>query len=430
MTKTLAESLKHASVDWNTLHRNYNPQLNLVRELIGIIPNCDPILEIWQPGFRTYNLLVPNMFNLPNTLFGSRSFKASMGLSMYASSKAACAYCTAHTCSFALRRGTNAEAIAGSRTAKEQAVVTLAEKLAHIPSMLTLADVEAVKQYFSLAETEWLVFAISMMGFLNKFMNAVGVELEQEAINGTAELLSKTGWEPGIHAGDDYSITKSVTPPRDNLFTYLRVIRQAPGAVLWEKKFTGGVPSAYPAAAEYLKQHTGYSFSILKPVKTGRVMRTLTTVLRENLDKGLTETGLKMKMYAGFIFSTLVRNDVLETEIKNLSSHLAPALNNEMYTSLDKISQMEIPTDSATCNKLIASLQQHFLLTEKEAAVILLAVAASYSPAQVNDAIVETITKYIEPAGIVEIIVWLSVLQLLNRLSSYYTLINAYDQTR
>src|SRR6187549_4249428 len=163
MAKTLAASLQHASADWHTLHRNYNPLLNLVRELIGIIPNCDPTLEIWQPGFRTYNLLVPNMFNLPNTLFGSKSFKASMGLAMYASSKAACAYCTAHACSFALRRGASAEAISGSRTAKEQAVVTLAEALAHIPSKLTLADVESVHKYFSPEETEWLVCAISMM---------------------------------------------------------------------------------------------------------------------------------------------------------------------------------------------------------------------------------------------------------------------------
>lgn len=192
MAKTLTESLKPASVNWETLHRNYNPLLNLVRELIGIIPNCDPVLEIWEPGFRTYNLLVPNMFNLPNTLFGSKSFKASMGLAMYASSKVACAYCTAHACSFALRRGARAEAIAGKRTTKEQAVITLAENLAHIPSLLKPGDVEAVRQYFSEAETEWLVYSISMMGFLNKFMNATGVELEQEARYGSASEVIRT----------------------------------------------------------------------------------------------------------------------------------------------------------------------------------------------------------------------------------------------
>jgi hypothetical protein len=426
MAKTLAEILKPASVDWNTLHNNYNPQLHLVRELIGVIPNCDPTLEIWPPGFRTYNLLVPNMFNLPTTVFGGKAFKASMGLAMYASSKAACAYCTAHACSFALRRGARREAIAGSRNAKEQAVVALAEGLAHIPSRLTLSDVEVVKQHFTPKETEWLVFSISMMGFLNKFMSTMGVELEQEAINDTAELLSGTGWQPGIHAGNDYKVTKSTAPQKDNFFTYLRIIRHAPGAVLWEKKWTRNVPLHYSGAAEYLKQHTGYRFPVLEPVKEGRVVRTLATVLRDNLDEELTITGLKTKIYAGYVFSTLIENDKLKTELKNLSANLAPEPNSELFNQLEVIAQMEIPDDTPTCNKIMDSLQQQLSLTEKEAAVLFLAIASSYSPSRVNEAVIETTLNYVEPAGVVEIVVWLSVLQLLNRLSSYYTLIKAY----
>jgi len=130
---TLADHLKAAAIDWKTLHKNYNTLLNIVKELLGVMPNCDPFLEIWPPGFRTYNLLVPNMFNLPATLFGSKSFKASLGLAMWASSKDSCAYCTAHTCSFALRRGLSSEAIVGVRTEKEQAVVALSEGLSNIP---------------------------------------------------------------------------------------------------------------------------------------------------------------------------------------------------------------------------------------------------------------------------------------------------------
>jgi alkylhydroperoxidase family enzyme len=426
MPTTLAETLKPAAVDWNTLHREYNPLLGLVRELIGIIPNCDPTLEIWQPGFRTYNLLVPNMFNLPQTLFGSKSFKASMGLAMYASSKAACAYCTAHTCSFALRRGARSEAIAGNRTEKEQAVITLGEHLAHIPSSLTLADIENVRKHFSPAETEWLVFSISMMGFLNKFMNAVGVELEQEAINETAELLSQTGWTPGIHSGNNYHVEKSHAPQQDNILTYLRVIRHAPGAVRWEKKWTRGVPSDYRAASEYLKQHTDYTFPILKPIKEERVIRVLTTVLRDNLNKETSVAGLKMKMYAGNIFAAVVGNEKLKSEIKNLSSQLAPEPDESKQRSIEKISQIEIPFDAATCTTVIASIQQQLSLTEKEAATILLAIAASHSPAQMNDAVIESVTKHLDPAAIVEIVVWLSVLQLLNRLSSYYSLVKVY----
>ena len=96
------------------------------------------------------------------------------------------------------------------------------------------------------------------------------------------------------------------------------------------------------------------------------------------------------------------------------------------FSRLEEISKMEIPMDSGGCKKVVASLQQELSLTEKEAATILLAVAAAHSPAEVNDAVIETVMKYVEPAGIVEMVVWLSVLQLLNRLSSYYTFIKAY----
>lgn len=389
-----------------------------------MIPNCDPMLEIWPPGFRTYNLLVPNMFNLPNTLFGSKSFKASMGLAMYASSKAACAYCTAHTCSFALRRGARVEAITGLRTPKEDAVVRLAERLAQIPSTLTADDMEAVKPYFSAKEIEWLVFSISMMGFLNKFMNAIGVELEQDAINDTAELLVTTGWQPGIHSRSGYKTTNSALPTKDNLMTYLRVIRQAPGAVLWEKKWTGGVPGNYPSAARYLEKHTGYSFPILAPVKEPRVIRTLTTVLRDNLDKQLTVTGLRVKMYAGYIFSVMASNDRLKPEIENAAAALSPQMDGEMRNRLQAIAQTEVPTDGAAGREFIAALQQ-LGLTEEESAALLLAVAASYSPSQINSAVIETTMMHLKPTAVVETAVWLSVLQLLSRLSSYYSLVGS-----
>ncbi len=424
MANTFAESLKPAYIDREVLHKKYNPLLALVKELLGVIPNCDPLMEIWPPGFRTYNLLVPNMFNLPNTLFGNKSFKASMGLAMYASSKAACAYCTAHSCSFALRRGARKEAFDGEVTQKEQAVLTMAEKLASIPSLLTLDDVNAVKNHFSQSETEWLVFSISMMGFLNKFMDAMGIELEQEILNDSAELLLKTAWNPGKHANNGYHITESVQPQKDNLMTYLRVIRQAPGAVRWEKKWTKGVPSDYQQAAKYLNKHIGYSFPILKPVRQGRVIRTLTTILRDNLSNQQSITGIRIKMFATFIFSALVSNKILESEIKNMVTQLTPDINGEMHNELAKVSLLEIPEDQTGCEEMIKSLQP--LFSEKEASAILLAIAASWSPAKVNDFVIKTATAHLEPAAIVEIIVWLSVLQLLNRLSSYYELMKAY----
>ena|SRR5215203_355863 len=427
MQKTLAAELQSASVDFGTLHRRYHPMLALVKEMIGIVPNCDTVLEIWPTGFRSYNLLVPNLFNLPNSVFGNKSFKASMGLAMYASSKAAaCAYCTAHTCSFALRRGASSDAIKGTRTPKEQAVVALAEGLARIPAELSLDDVRAAKEYFSSSEVEWLALSVSMMGFLNKFMDAMGIELEQDAINDTAPVLAQTSWNPRKHVNGEYKITKATTPKQDSLLTYLRIIRQAPGAVALEKKWTRGVPDDYPAAGEYLKEHTGYSFPILKPIKQGRVLRAIATVLRDNLNKDLTEVGLKTKMLASYIFAKFVFNDTLTNEVKSMTADIAPELDDEAYHKLDEIACIELPTDAAMCNEVIISLQQQLTLTEKEAAIMLLAIAAAPSPAQVNDTVNEAVLNHAEPQSIVEIMVWLSILQLLHRLTSYYTVVKAY----
>jgi hypothetical protein len=127
---TLAQQLQPSALDFALLEANYRPMLRLVRELIGVVPNCDPLLEIWPIGFRTYNLLVPNCLNLPFSIFGWGVDKAILGLAMYASSRAAaCAYCSAHTCSFALRRGATTASLVGTRSPREAAVVAVAEAI-------------------------------------------------------------------------------------------------------------------------------------------------------------------------------------------------------------------------------------------------------------------------------------------------------------
>lgn len=67
-TNTIAQKLKSSEIDLETLHDNYHPMLELVKELLGVVPNCDKLLEIWSTGFRTYNLIVPNFLNLPFSL--------------------------------------------------------------------------------------------------------------------------------------------------------------------------------------------------------------------------------------------------------------------------------------------------------------------------------------------------------------------------
>jgi len=129
MNTTIYAHLKLKAPAFSSLHKKYNPVLQLVDVLIGVIPNCDPIMEIWPTSFRTYNLFVPNLLNLPASLFGSKSVKALMGLAMYQSSAAAgCNYCTAHCCSFAIRRGLNESVVLGEVGKKESAVINFSRK--------------------------------------------------------------------------------------------------------------------------------------------------------------------------------------------------------------------------------------------------------------------------------------------------------------
>lgn len=424
-TNTLAEGLQSASVDFGTLHQHYHPALALVRELIGVVPNCDPLLEIWPPGFRTYNLLVPNFFNLPQTLFGKRSFKAAMGLAMYAASRAAsCAYCTAHSCSFALRRGATADAIIGRRSPREAAVVALAEALARVPATLTAAEVQEAEKYFRADEVEGLVLAVSVMGFLNKFMNAMGVELEQEALDETGAVLAQTDWRPGYHVRGEYRFTSRGNPPVDSLRTYLRVIRQAPGAVRLEKQWTRGVPNTSGAASMYLEQHTGYNFPLLRLIGRGRIIRTLATVLQDNLNEEQTAVGLPAKMVAGYVFSRFVGNEALQHEIGALAAHVLPGLHRR-YALLDKLARTTPPTTDEDCQALMRFGEEQLRLSTSEAAVTLLALAAMPSPAVISKAIIRNSRKHLSPTAIVETIVWLSVLQLLHRLTTFYTLRDA-----
>jgi len=135
MPRTLAETMIDDRVPFDELDRHYRPVLTFVETLTGVVPNCDPYLEIWQPGFRTYNLIVPNFLNLPFSLAGRGAPKDVVGLGLYVSSRAAgCAYCSAHTCSFALRRGSGEEAVTGeARTPVEAAAAEVAESLSTVP---------------------------------------------------------------------------------------------------------------------------------------------------------------------------------------------------------------------------------------------------------------------------------------------------------
>jgi alkylhydroperoxidase family enzyme len=410
-TETLVPLLRDDMVSWDTLHERYGSVLKLVEILLGVVPNCDRYLEIWPPGFRTYNVMVPNFLNLPAPIFGVGGAPGDVvGLGMYVTSRVAeCPYCSAHACSFAMRRGASPELVAqalvtgaGSCSRGELATIAVARSLARIPCELTAAERDELIAVFGRERAEWIVLAIVMMGFLNKFMNAIGVELEQPVL---AEVKTTIGpeWDPGAAGAalpDD--VTAKPPPRSDGLRTKLRVVPLIPGVVRLDAQWQKGVPKTWPAAGEFLRERVGHDFPVLSRLRHKRAVRAITTMLRDNLDASTSVIGLDVKVLAGLVFCTVVADEPLAADMRALAGPGA---------------ELEAALHYARCGDDAAlppgDAELHALLK--------LARAASPSPAELDAETVAACRESGLSAGaIVELITWLSVLQMLHRLSCFY----------
>ncbi|HYU32716.1 MAG TPA: hypothetical protein VEW48_11180 [Thermoanaerobaculia bacterium] len=413
---TLVRSLRPAAVDLDQLNREYRPLLQLVRLLIGVVPNCDPILAIWPAGFRTYNLLVPNLLNLPFSVWGFGPPAVTLGLALYASSwTARCAYCTAHTCSFTLRRGSPPEKLSGTLAPAESAAVAVAEALARIPCDLSEDQRRELLRHFSASDAERIVLGVAMMGFLNKFMDAVGIDLEEAAVAEVSTVLSSTGWSPGKHEvctvrTEDPSL-QARPPGRDTLLTKLSILRYLPAAVRLESSWIRGVPSSWPAVGTWLAAHTGYDFPLLAKLRSRRAVRAIATVLRDNLSAADSRLGLRTKALAGLVYATVVGDEPLAREARVLASRMSPPVDAETLEAVAAFAAA--PEDDP------ARLESLPGLDGEPALALQLAKAISPSPALVPEPLVERVSRTLSPEAQVELVVWVAVQQMLHRLGCY-----------
>lgn len=379
----LVELLEKDAVPFETLHSRYGSLLELVRRLIGVVPNCDPYLEIWPTAFRTYNVMVPNLLNLPFLVWGLGASRSTVGLAVYVASRVSgCPYCSAHTCSFALRRGATVEQVAsaldGERTLSvaDRAAVRVARALAVVPAALDDEARADLRHCFSESDVEWLILSIAMMGWLNKMMDALGVPLEEPTASEVSGVISPSGWTPGQHMKS--TVLAGDPPGADSLMTRLSVIRYAPQALKLDKVWTAGVPSRWPAVGEYLRQRTGHSFPVLSRLRHRRAIRAIATMIKDNLGESESVIGRDDKLAAGLIYAQTVGNPALAEELRALGAREMP----------------DSPTQ-------------------------ILARAISPSPAAVDPSVLES-SRAIPPAGIVELVTFISVLQMLHRLSIFY----------
>ena len=415
---TLASLLYEERVSWETLHGRYGPLLELVQTLLGVVPNCDRYLEIWEPAFRTYNVMVPNFLNLPFFLFGLGAPGDVVGLGMYVTSRVSeCPYCSAHSCSFALRRGSTpekmAEALLGDSSRFDQgelATIAVARALGRVPCELTRKERDALIVAYGPDRAEWIVLGMVMMGFLNKFMNAIGVELESAVVDEVTNTIGPD-WSPGTAGFDlDPASAPKSPPAADGLWTKLRLVPMMPRALLLDKKWQKGVPTKWPAAGQFLREKTGHDFPVLSKLRHARAIQSIATMLRENLKPSTSQIGLRSKILAGLIFAEVVADAALTRDMRALAPR-----HGVTEAEMDEAARFAVEPGTSWPGA-DASLGP----------ILILARAASTSPAQIDAGTVATVRKGgHSAAAIVEFVCWLSVLQMLHRLTCFYGLEDA-----
>jgi alkylhydroperoxidase family enzyme len=355
-------------------------------------------------GLRTYNLLIPNFLNLPFLLLGFGPPKATVGLVMYSASRAAgCAYCTAHSCAFALRRGAGEDHVArvasrrppqGAANSAERSALDVAEALASVPSSLTEVQRAALRRSFSRSGTEWIVLAVAMMGFLNKFMDAMGIPLEESMLATAREVIGPAGWTPGKHGAANGADPTTSRPRPDRPGDLLALMPLLPAVIYRDKRWTSGTPHSWPAAGAYLRNRTGHDFPILSQLTHGRAIRALATILADNNDADHSKLGLQTKHLAGLVYATTVEDEGLANSARILARQ-AGATSAQLDGSRDGIGK------------------------QADVALVLTQAAAS-SPAQITPDLVAAVTAELSPAAIIELMVWISVMQLMHRLHAFY----------
>lgn len=418
--RTLAAWMAPQAVSFADLHENYGSLLKLVKGLLGVVPNCDQYMEIWPVSFRTYNLMVPNFVNLPQMLLGLGAPKDLVGLSLYGSSLASeCPYCTAHCCSFAQRRGALPDAMTGNASPVQQAVLDAAGALGAMPHLLTKTHIETLRTHLKPGDVEWIVMGIGMMGFLNKFMDALGIPLEDAAIADSHEIMAGAGMGPGKHF--EGVLPTSTRPPVDGWQLYLSVVQLAPGALRFDRTWIGHVPKARDAARVYLREVSGADAPLIDRIAHLRPRRALTAMLRENLDPAQTTLGLRIKAIAGLLFAQMARNEHRQRDARQLIAFHGGALSAEQDKAIQNLATGPVPETVSDLDTAAQALTDAGF-SHEDARQLCVAYGLSPSPAIIGAGAIASAKNVLTPAQLVELTTWLSIQQLMHRLDVFYDL--------
>jgi len=198
MQKTLVQPLSTVT----------NPELEelvqFFNETLGFCPNSVLTMQR-RPGIAKAFVNL-NMAVMQNDGRVTSSMKRLIGyISSYT---AGCMYCQAHTIRAAERYGAEQDKLNNiweyrthpAFNDAEIAAFDFAIAASSVPNAVTDEAAENLRKYWDEGEIVEILGVISLFGFLNRWNDSMGTELESAALQSGNTYLEKKGWSAGKHS--------------------------------------------------------------------------------------------------------------------------------------------------------------------------------------------------------------------------------------
>lgn len=183
----------------------FQERFDVIEKSNGYIPNSYLMLAHRPPILKAFMDLAKAVIRDAGVLDRGLRF-----LIAYVSSRTAgCQYCQAHNIKSAARWGigdAKLDAVWDYEssplfTEAERAAFDLARCASLVPNTVDDALFARLKRHYTAPEIVEIVSVVSLFGWLNRFNDTLGTELDEETLEWAADfgLAKKTGWDPTPH---------------------------------------------------------------------------------------------------------------------------------------------------------------------------------------------------------------------------------------
>eukprot|EP00752_Nemacystus_decipiens_P018246 g16374.t1 len=424
---TLEFALRPYRIPADVVREKHEAVLGMITIFLGVTPRHCQYLHIWPPAYECMAVLVPNLWEIPFCDFGFGTIDGGLrGLVAYVVSRAyGCGYCAAHCAALGtIWRGDsvflakNIKAMAPEPdpavfNPKELAAINISKKLGPVPSQVEADDIRNMAAVYTELEQEAVVNSAVVMGFLNRFMDTIGMTLEMEPLEMGIEKLTASGWVAGksydpeadaeLMAEDRVEAVKRAERKKNSgFFSYIKMVV---GAKLADMASLKGTPTTEETVSEMCMELAGFVPYYLRKMKHSQARNAFVWAFTLRLCQGSEEVPASLKQLMCYICASNAGNTILRAHYAFLAHrngmpvrHLANATNTA--------SSGNVASDDT--------------VEAKQVAAMALAEAASGTPSIVSPVLVGLLMRQYSPAGVIELIATVSLAFMFHRWTAIY----------